>query len=203
MSKIATEVPVVNEYFNPPLEVPPKKFPGLYSAGELVRMKFPEPPPATDRTISLIHEASQKLNQRISRYPNCPQCNKRVGVKSGFICVDWSSYRADLATWHYGHVGCTPDSPYDFRLADFRTLRDVLDWTCHLGQKNWFDGGSWLPSKTNATKPFLFTRSHPKNVILRLARMNTETSFLVVFAVVAFNCSVISSSAALVSFLGK
>ena len=130
--------------FSRTLEVSPKKFPGVFTAGELVRMKFPDPPPATDRTISLIHEASQKLNQRISRYPNCSQCNKRVSVKSGFICVDWQSYRADNASWYYGHARCTPRSPYDFRLYDFKTLYDVVHWTAHLSEKCWFDGGSWL-----------------------------------------------------------
>ena len=130
--------------FSPTLEVPPKKFPGLYSAGELVRMNFPDPPPPTSKTILLIHRASQNLTQTIKRYPTCPECHKRVGASTGYLCVDWPSYRANSASWYYGHARCTPRSPYDFRLTDFRTLRDVLDWSCHLGQKNWFDGGSWL-----------------------------------------------------------
>ena len=144
MEKIAHSRNEKQGVFSLTLEVPPKKFPGLYTAGELVRMKFPEPSPPTPKTTLLIQRASQNLTQTIGRYPACPECHKRVGASTGYLCVDWPSYRADSASWYYGHARCTPRSPYDFRLTDFKTLYDVVHWTAHLGEKCWFDGDSWL-----------------------------------------------------------
>jgi len=70
---------------------------------------------------------------------------KKKGIAEGgfhFVQVGKMPYESSVP-WQWNHADCGPDMGYWFDASRISSPEQALNWTLHLGQKNWIHQTDW------------------------------------------------------------
>lgn len=88
----------------------------------------------------------------------CQVCKKPIADKTGYLWIDENEYlnkwqssespeKTGLVKWQAHHEKCDPDidaMSYTIEVERIRTYEQLLKWTAHLYNKNWFYYTNWV-----------------------------------------------------------